>query len=94
VQSALLWGFHNSRFSVCFPSYERIAEQAECGRATVYEAPKVLEWAGVLTWQNRHSPDPGVVQRPVRARRLAGCLGPTCRGDRSRKWHRGGRRIG
>jgi hypothetical protein len=26
---ALLWGFHNSRSGCCFPSYERIAEQAE-----------------------------------------------------------------
>jgi hypothetical protein len=36
-----------------FPSYERIAEKAECSRTTVYEALKVLEWAGVLSWQNR-----------------------------------------
>jgi hypothetical protein len=53
VLTALLWGFHNSRSGVCFPSYERIAEKAECGRTTVYEALKVLEWAGVLTWQHR-----------------------------------------
>src|SRR5262249_19627109 len=37
----------------CFPSYERIAEKAECARSTVAEALKVLEWAGVLTWQHR-----------------------------------------
>ena len=30
-----------------------IAVSAECNRDTVYEALKVLEWAGVLTWQNR-----------------------------------------
>ena len=53
VLAALLWGFHNSRSGCCFPSYERIAEKAECARSTVYEALKVLEWAGVLTWQHR-----------------------------------------
>jgi hypothetical protein len=53
VLQALLWGFHNSRSGVCFPSYERIAEKAECCRRTVAEALKVLEWAGVLSWQNR-----------------------------------------
>ena len=53
VLEALLWGFHNSRTGVCFPSYERIAEKAECARSTVAEALKALEWAGVLTWQNR-----------------------------------------
>jgi Helix-turn-helix domain len=53
VLEALLWGFHNSRTGVCFPSYERIAEQAECSHTTVYEALKVLEWAGVLSWQHR-----------------------------------------
>jgi hypothetical protein len=53
VLTALLWGFHNSRSGVCFPSYERIAEKAGCARSTVAEALKVLEWAGVLTWQHR-----------------------------------------
>jgi hypothetical protein len=53
VLEALLWGFHNSRSGICFPSYERIAEKAECARSTVAEALKALEWAGVLTWQNR-----------------------------------------
>jgi Helix-turn-helix domain len=53
VLQALLWGFHNSRDGRCFPSYERIAEQARCARSTVAEALKVLEWAGVLTWQHR-----------------------------------------
>jgi hypothetical protein len=53
VLTALLWGFHNSRSGACFPSYERIAEKAECSRTTVYEALRVLEWAGVLTWQHR-----------------------------------------
>ena len=50
---ALLWAFHNARSGVCFPSYERIAERAGCARSTVAEAIKALEWAGVLTWQNR-----------------------------------------
>jgi hypothetical protein len=53
VLQALLWGFHNSRSGVCFPSYEAIAARAECARSTVAEALKALEWAGVLTWQHR-----------------------------------------
>jgi hypothetical protein len=53
VLTALLWGFHNSRSGCCFPSYERIAEKAECARSTVAEALKVLERAGVLSWQHR-----------------------------------------
>ena len=53
VMQALLWGFHNSRTGICFPSYERIAERAQCARSTVAEAIKALESAGVLTWQNR-----------------------------------------
>lgn len=53
VLETLLWGFHNSRTGVCFPSYERIAEKAGCARSTVAEALKALEFAGVLTWQNR-----------------------------------------
>ena len=53
VLEALLWGFHNSRSGCCFPSYEAIAAKAECNRDTVSEALKALEWAGVLTWQNR-----------------------------------------
>jgi hypothetical protein len=43
VLEALLWGFHNSRTGVCFPSYERIAERAGCARSTVAEAIKALE---------------------------------------------------
>ena len=53
VLEALLWGFHNSRTGCCFPSYQRIAEREECCVDTVYEALKVLERAGVLTWQHR-----------------------------------------
>ena len=53
VLEAPLWGFHNSRSGVCFPTYEAIAARAECARSAVAEAIKALEWAGVLTWQNR-----------------------------------------
>jgi hypothetical protein len=53
VLSALLWGFHNAKSGRCFPSYERIAEHADCSRATVYTAIHALEDAGILTWVNR-----------------------------------------
>jgi DNA-binding MarR family transcriptional regulator len=53
VLEALLWGFHNARSGLCFPSYEKIAERAGCARSTVAEAIKALEDAGVLTWVNR-----------------------------------------
>jgi hypothetical protein len=53
VLAALLWQFHNASTGCCFPSYERIAEKAECARSTVAEALRVLEWAGVLSWQHR-----------------------------------------
>ena len=66
VLEALLWGFHNSRSGVCFPSYEAIAAKAECCRSTVAEALKALEWAGVLSWQNR------ITRAVVRQRDLFG----------------------
>jgi hypothetical protein len=53
VLGALLWGFHNAATGRCFPSYERIAEKADCSRATVYTAIHALEDAGILTWVNR-----------------------------------------
>jgi AraC-like DNA-binding protein len=53
VAEALLWGFHNARSGLCFPSYEKIAERAGCARSTVAEALKMLEAAGVLSWVNR-----------------------------------------
>jgi hypothetical protein len=53
VFEALLWSFHNSKTGLCFPSYEKIAEKAQCCRDTVYEAIKVLEDARVLTWVHR-----------------------------------------
>ena len=69
VLEALLWGFHNARSGCCFPSYETIAAKAECARSVVAEALKVLELAGVLTWQASHRPDPGARARPVRPHR-------------------------
>ena len=53
VLGALIWGFHNAASGRCFPSYERIAEKADCARSTVYEAIRALEAAGILTWVNR-----------------------------------------
>jgi hypothetical protein len=53
VLRALLYGFHNGKDGRCFPSYKRIATAANCCRATVYEAIRALETAGVLTWVNR-----------------------------------------
>jgi hypothetical protein len=53
VFEAMLFGFHNSKTGLCFPSYEAIADRAKCCRDTVYEAIKVLEDANVLTWVNR-----------------------------------------
>ena len=53
VAEALLWGFHNARSGLCFPSYETIAARAGCARSTVAEALKMLEAAGVLTWVHR-----------------------------------------
>lgn len=53
VLEALLWGFHNARSGLCFPSYEKIAEKAGCARSTVAESIKALEAAGLLTWVHR-----------------------------------------
>lgn len=53
VLSALLWGFHNAKSGLCFPSYEAIAKAAGCARSTVYEAIQALEAAGILTWVHR-----------------------------------------
>jgi hypothetical protein len=44
----------------------RCRPQAECARSTVAEALKVLEWAGVITWQNR------ITRTLVRRRNLFG----------------------
>lgn len=66
VFEALLWGFHNSKTGLCFPSYEAIAEKARCCRDTVYEAIKALEAANIITWVNR------IVREQVRERDLFG----------------------
>jgi len=66
VFEALLWGFHNSKTGLCFPSYEEIAKKAKCCRDTVYEAIKMLEAANVLTWVNR------ITREQTRARDLLG----------------------
>ena len=89
VLEALLWGFHNSRTGCCFPSYEAIAAKAECARSTVAEALKALEWAGVLTWQNRITRDPWCASATCSAAgRAAGRSSapatPTCSATRSR----------
>ena len=63
---ALLWGFHNSGSGLCFPSYEAIADKAQCCRRTVYEAIHALEAANVLTLVNR------IVREQVRERDLFG----------------------
>ena len=67
VLEALLWGFHNSRDGLCFPSYESDCRPARCCRDTVYEAIKALEVANILTWVNRIRRDQGARARPVRA---------------------------
>jgi hypothetical protein len=53
VLRAMLWGFHNERTGHCFPSYETIADKAQCHRDTVYEAIHALEESGILDWVNR-----------------------------------------
>jgi len=53
ILEALLWGFHNAKSGLCFPSYDTIAARAGCARSTVAEALKALEAAGILTWVNR-----------------------------------------
>ena len=68
VLEALLWGFHNAATGRCFPSYERIAEKANCARSTVYEAIRALERAGILTWVQPARAHPRMGARPVRPR--------------------------
>jgi Helix-turn-helix domain len=53
VFRALLWKFHNCVTGWCFPSYERIAEEAGCHRDTVHQAIAALEEAVLLTWDHR-----------------------------------------
>ena len=66
VLRALLWGFHNSRSGCCFPSYEAIAEKAECARS---HGGRGVEGAGVgrrADLAAPHHPDPRALPRPVR----------------------------
>lgn len=53
VLKALLWEIHNPKTGYCFPSYETIADKAECCRDTVYEAIKALEATGIFDWVHR-----------------------------------------
>jgi hypothetical protein len=53
VLGALLYGFHNAGSGACFPSYEKVAEYADCSRSTFYEAIRALEDLKLLTWENR-----------------------------------------
>ena len=53
VLQALLWGFHNSKSGLCFPSYEAIAAAAGCARSMVKPLLDALEAAGILSWVNR-----------------------------------------
>ena len=43
VLEALLWAFHNAKSGLCFPSYETIAEAADCARSTIAGAIRALE---------------------------------------------------
>jgi hypothetical protein len=53
VLRTILWGFHNEHTGHCFPSYESIADKAQCHRDTVYEAIHALEESGILDWVHR-----------------------------------------
>src|SRR5271166_5181005 len=43
VLEALLWGFHNARSGICFPSLATIGERARCAVSTVQKAIAALE---------------------------------------------------
>ena len=70
VLEALLWGFHNAKSGLCFPSYEKIAEAACCARSTVAEAIKALEDAGILSWVNRLKRVSGAAGRDLFGHRI------------------------
>jgi hypothetical protein len=53
VLGALLWKFHNADSGRCFPGYDKIKDEADCHRDTVYEAIHNLERLGILTWVHR-----------------------------------------
>ena len=70
VLEALLWGFHNAKSGLCFPSYEKIAEAAGAARSTVAEAIKALEDAGILSWVNRIKRVSGAAGRDLFGHRI------------------------
>jgi hypothetical protein len=51
-----LWGFHNAKSGLCFPSYERIAEAAGSARSTAWHvqvaAAGELEFPAQLALKN------------------------------------------
>ena len=53
VLEKLLYTFHNAITGLCFPSYDSIAEAADCSRSTVYNALAALETAELLSWDHR-----------------------------------------
>jgi hypothetical protein len=53
VMEALLWGFHNAKSGLCFPSYERIHRGRPLRPIDRGGALKALENAGVLSWVHR-----------------------------------------
>jgi hypothetical protein len=53
VLEALLVKFHNAVSGLCFPSYDALAEAADCARSTVGKALIALEEAELLSWDHR-----------------------------------------
>ena len=54
VLHELLYTFHNNKLGgACFPSYEAIADAADCARSTVGLALKKLETTQLLSWDHR-----------------------------------------
>ncbi len=54
VFEALLWGFHNAKSGLCFPSIQRLAETVGCSPTTVQKALRA-RWRrrSSFTWVNR-----------------------------------------
>lgn len=70
VLDALLWGFCHGKRGRCFPSYKAIAARARVGRSTVAAAVRMLELAGVLTWDHRLRRQGAEVRRTSNAYRF------------------------
>lgn len=66
VLNALI-SFASGKTGSCFPSYEAIAERAECAESTVGEGIKVLERAGIIRVTNRITRRDGRVLRTSNA---------------------------